>query len=474
MNKLIFKKMKIYKVVTNESGVMSKIRIDYNSLEDEIKNAIKNNFSGDSKVKTLYHYTNKNGSHVDFYIITNNEKNEDIKESTGITENLFLNKNCVDDIDLKNIPKIKEIKLISNPKIINNDIINSDINNSNNDYYYSKNSHQSEKEDNEELAEKEEEEEGEGDEEGYDNDAKPDSILLKENQENYLNNMNNNIDTKLNLSFKSKNYLLTYENLMTKKINLIINIMVNKNLPKIKLYIIFAFNKTLKVYIKFKKYFIYNNFLFPNLFDYYNIKPKIEIGNINRELKKDLIKRKYDYISNKIISFKNDIIIYKPNINNSLSIKVLESEINKFEYDNNCFNKGDIYHRKIFWLSGETGVGKSTLVRAIFANNYYEKYLDDSWENYNNEEIIIVEVKKEYETDLEKYFDIWTESYLFKTKDGKLPLYNKLIFICEESIENYFINYPKMIRKINIRSESIIMRSINEQNRIGKILIEHN
>ena len=314
----------------------------------------------------------------------------------------------------------------------------------------------------------------------------------EEKQNKEINNLNIELeeiedDNKKENIIESKFFILKYVNLIEPNLFLLIeNIMMHSNLD-IEKYIVLKRKFVYLIYIEFKKVFRYDQLVDHDFFDYKHISPKIKGVNDFKCLIK-YIAQSENYITN--IVFKKDVIkaVKSKIFKNYISIDELKTDmmfrkINIFHYlynKNNIDNKplkiGDLCYKKCFWLYGKAGVGKTTLTREIFHSKFYHKDLIKTWNNYMNEQIILVEIKKHLNNEIGYLLDEWSDIYIFQAENnGKMitPFYSKIIFISKNSLEEYFESNKNLLETMKIRCEKVHLVNQNCQKKVAEILLTH-
>lgn len=152
----------------------------------------------------------------------------------------------------------------------------------------------------------------------------------------------------------------------------------------------------------------------------------------------------------------------------------LRKNVNLYNIDKQKVNKN--ISRKCYWIYGESGIGKSYLVRESF-DKLYEKQNNKWWDGYNNEDAVLIDDFDETCIGLSYYLKIWGDNYRFKAeiKCGVIqPIYTKLIITSNYSIDILFSNKnntnKELIKALKRRFEEIHMINKDEQNNIINLI----
>lgn len=96
--------------------------------------------------------------------------------------------------------------------------------------------------------------------------------------------------------------------------------------------------------------------------------------------------------------------------------------------------------RKCYWIWGPPRVGKSYVVRELF-DDVYEKPQNKWWDNYCNEDIVLIDDMDKHGECLGHLLKIWADNYRFlaETKGGTVyPVYSMLIVTSNYEIDKIF------------------------------------
>lgn len=168
----------------------------------------------------------------------------------------------------------------------------------------------------------------------------------------------------------------------------------------------------------------------------------------------------------------NDLVILYPSIiydYEKLRNNIILYNIDKHKIDINI-------ERKCFWIYGDSGVGKSYLVRMAF-KELYEKGNNIWWDGYNSEDVVLFDDFDKTCVKFSYYLKIWSDNYRFnaEVKGGIIqPNYTKFIVTSNYNIEDLFYNKynedNELIKALKRRFKEIHMLEFKEQNSIIEIL----
>lgn len=137
---------------------------------------------------------------------------------------------------------------------------------------------------------------------------------------------------------------------------------------------------------------------------------------------------------------------------------------------------GKNIERKCFWIYGESGIGKSYLVRMAF-DTLYEKGNNIWWDGYSNEDIVLFDDFDRSCVKFSYYLKIWSDNYRFnaEVKGGIIqPKYTKFIVTSNYSIEDLFYNKfdeeNELVNALKRRFKEIHMLEQKEQDYIINII----
>ena len=218
------------------------------------------------------------------------------------------------------------------------------------------------------------------------------------------------------------------------------------------------------------------------------IKPIIEpklCANIMSIIKKDenQINSLGLDVANIISKIRNMIYIIKPikeiireGYGDILDIKELIDA--KKIYSNMDANVPDEIEKENIWLYGPMIINKIEPVKRVYYKDYFLKELNDDWDAYENEQVVVLTLPLFYSEENLNYINTWSEPYSFYVKKMGQVLkigFTKFIVISIKSIEETFENEVyrngfeqkfKSIHYDDIRSLNVVMNRIRNPNLI--------
>lgn len=251
----------------------------------------------------------------------------------------------------------------------------------------------------------------------------------------------------------------------------------NKEPLKIQKYLLVSDDKDTFAFIWFNKYFNFNKSVPQN-------NPFIIRNNNEPDVFKCNFPSCIIYLcyknENKITNMPFDEKIYEQAFKNKMlddldirkwtsmgyvNLKDLENTIRGYMFYVYYKNRTRNYiQRRKIWLYGPSHCGKTTVVQNAF-KNLYRKHLNETWENYQYQKTVYVELNEEYSPRIANLLKDWTENYEIDTTVNGIPVrtvYTTIIIICQNSFVKYFEGHEEMIHRFTLRCESIFMSNVND------------
>ena len=325
---------------------------------------------------------------------------------------------------------------------------------------------------------------------------KPDLIDLVESEDDNSNKeeeshkykypkIKKSIKIKKERSFFSWN--LCYPNILLDKYALAFSLMMNREYPPVKKFLVYHSKKDTYAFIQLITKISYcpntNKKLYFNFGEH---TPKVRgakswrchINNINKN-------NIDDYFTN--IDIKN-VIIGKSMRNNMFFKKDPQDQ------DETCLNditkipqikmahdyirniiaqKKCDYNKRCFWIKCDKNVDLS-LILDLNNDDIYIKALNHSWVNYSDQKTVIILLKENYSEEIDYFLKTWIENERIKYSNGYydiVPVHNKVVIFSFWSLDEYFkgdlFGEPTLklrFEKSEIKSRTDIKKFIEEMN----------
>ena len=310
------------------------------------------------------------------------------------------------------------------------------------------------------------------------NDIYDEDFLFEEKYTNMLNDNNNKKEKKedeYDVILDSDCFVLLYENIKIKlkKIKEWLENKKNKEIPEVIKYIILKYDKSkILLYIKLKRNLKEKK---ENIIKYFNIEGKIPY-NIESD----------NNWRNWYVNLQNEKK-FKTNFNKEDFIEEAKKESKKFDIPYNTICKGGIIEirkindilkidtyikkpiignyikRKIIWINKNNY--NYQILYYIYGKHYNKSLEDNYWNNYYNEDTIIIKLEENIMYDIIDKLKKWISNKLFKCYDSNnnliIPIYNKVIIISKykstyyfEEMKNEYQFFKERVNIINLLNDN--------------------
>ena len=148
---------------------------------------------------------------------------------------------------------------------------------------------------------------------------------------------------------------------------------------------------------------------------------------------------------------------------------------NKINLNNNDKSDNSCFKRNKIWFYGPKQFDKIKILREAFGNNCYFKKFDDDWSGYNRQKNVFVSLPSVFNKNNNQYINKWCSDEIFENSDDdddELD-YDTFIVVCDCDIDEYCKGNQKLNQAWKSKFDCVKIKDLSDSEVIKLIFLNY-